>query len=246
MNRSQAKRLHSAASRVQEAYRAHASVRANVDPITLEHISKPFYRCVDIETNKVSYFDLHSLLDFLESTGDFRHPVTRRPLHPAQVFCLQQQARQVGRDTTVFERMRTLETRRTQLLQVESTLEFFLDRLEAMVNMVLQVCSTVEFSVPEMVIMIGPWTYSFRDGVLCVLGVLRSWQAHHDNRSVPVSLRTFGSRMVQKISAALSGPMYYSEIHTQHVLWMVGEMLRIRPTIEEWIVDLYVMVPPLL
>lgn len=244
--RSQTKKLHRAASKVQKAFRAHAVVREKVDPITLEQISKPFFRCVDIETNAVSYFGLNSLIDFLECTGDFRHPITRRPLHPAQIYSLQKQAARAGRNTTVFQRMQLLTQRRTRVLEVESTLEFFLDKLEGMVNVVLEICSTADFTELEMMVMIVPWTRCFRDGVICLLSVLQAWQEYHDEHSIPLSMQGFGSRMVHKLSSALSSPTYYSEPSMQFVMTLVGEMLRARPTVVEWIQDVYVVVPPVL
>ena len=140
------RKLFKAASKVQQAYRNHVSVRSNVDPITLEHISRPFYKCVDPETNVVSYFAMNPFVDYLECTGDFRHPTTRRPLHPAQVFRLQQEAARAGRVTHVFDRMRELERRRKEDIQIQSTLDYFVERVEGMVDIALEICSTVDFT----------------------------------------------------------------------------------------------------
>lgn len=221
--RSQRRRLARAAVTIQENVRAHLSIRENIDPITLDPVSNPVYRHVDTETNHVSYLSLEPLLDYLEATGDFRHPSTRSRFHPAQVLALQRQAARdlPGRDTRVFRDMQDLERRRKVDLQMNSTLDLLVERLLALVSVGLEVCASFDLSHTEHIIMLGPWTCSVHVAASTLHGFLLSWEGG------PSAEEVFGRVAQQsrdRIQAALSGPMYHSEMYARYVRQVVDTM----------------------
>lgn len=221
--RSQRRRLARAALTIQESVREHLSVRRHIDPITLDPVSKPVYRHVDTETNHVSYLNLEPLLDFLEATGDFRHPATRSRFHPAQVLALQHQAARdlPDRETRVFQDMQVLERRRKEELQMNSTLNLLVERLLALVSVGLEVCASIDLSHTEHIIMLGPWTCSVHVAADTLHGFLLSWEG---GPSVEEVFGRLAQQSRDRIQAALSGPMYHSEMYARYVRQVVDTM----------------------
>ena len=214
MTRMQMRRRQKASRLIQSRVREHLQVRNCVDPITLEPIARPYYRCVDLKSNHVSYFDLSSLLDFLESTGDFRHPISREPLHPAQVLALQNQAlRELPqRKCSVYAQMADLERKRKEASEMRAMFEFLSERILLLVDVSLEMCSAVELRHMEIMAMLTPWAMSVQMAIVTLQTFLCSWEDRPPAEDV---IEQILSAANARYDAAISGPYYHSELHVQ-------------------------------
>ena len=91
-----------------------------LDPITFDPIVDPF---VHVEaTGQQNVFSATSLAAYIESSGDYRNPVTRTPFNDVEIKRLQKTARRHGMETSIASRERYLEQRKRDLEESSLTL----------------------------------------------------------------------------------------------------------------------------
>lgn len=78
--------------RLQRATRRHLARRNAVDPITGEPLVGPILTLVEDPSGAAYRFQVAPLLEYFLKKAQFNHPVTRRPLHPIELWRLSRHA----------------------------------------------------------------------------------------------------------------------------------------------------------
>ena len=107
-----------AAHCIQRAWKRHSSR----DPITLERLSRPVFVHVDVHSGAETLWSPRSLAKCIETTGDYRNPLTRQRFSSPEIMRLERLARLKGARYELhanmqrYERRRRLEVERRELL----------------------------------------------------------------------------------------------------------------------------------
>jgi hypothetical protein len=104
----------------------------------LDRIKRPF-RQVDAGTNTVTYFDANSLAEYIESTGDVRHPLTRVPLTETELRRLQHAS---GLNLT--DAIETRQTERRERIEADTLRDFLEGDVSSVVQAIADEASDVE------------------------------------------------------------------------------------------------------
>ena len=171
LTRFQRRRQKAAAIIIQNKIRDHKFVAAQKDPITLDNLETPVFRCVGLHTNHVHYFQVQSLIDYLRATGDFRNPLDRQPFHPVQIRMLEKIALRfgcTGADSLVHD-MDALENKRRRQIDYDNIVGVFYSDVETVLQVGLEVCAAYNFSVYEVCIMLVNWCCRFKIACLKLL-----------------------------------------------------------------------------
>lgn len=123
--------LHACARTIQRFYRRlHC-----VDPLTLDRIKSPVFTVVDAD-GKERHFGARTLAAFIESSGDFRNPLTRVPFLQVEILRL---ARLSG-NIEILQRNQ-LEMERRARIEEESLSLFFESEMETHLDQLFDVLS---------------------------------------------------------------------------------------------------------
>tara|TARA_B110000238_G_scaffold184914_1_gene212708 strand:- start:33 stop:803 length:771 start_codon:yes stop_codon:yes gene_type:complete len=231
-------RRYNAATKIQQRMREHIYLKSQIDPITMDHMHKPVYRCVDIETNKITYLQLDSFIQFLEHVGDFRNPINRKCLNPLQIKTLQCQAnRELPTLTRVYDNMCELEQKRKEELEFRSVIGYLSTNVYSVLEVGIEICATIEFSSYETCIMLISWCCSLKITILKMLTYLQS------NLHFTGNVEFIYNNCLSKLNDAVSGPYFHDEMCIQYIHKTVDHLLKPIQDIECWVSEVREFMP---
>ena len=101
------------------AARARRALLAETDPITLSPVEPPLFVHVDLDTGQQTCFSAGVLAQYVLESGDFRNPLTRKPLTRADLLRLQHASGE-----PVFDELELSEARRKARQEREDLLQW--------------------------------------------------------------------------------------------------------------------------
>ena len=151
------KRRTNAAKILQRQARTHLFMKQQLDPISLCALEQPIFACVCTRSNLTTYLNAPVLAKHFVHSLDFRHPVTREPLHPLQI----KQLRAVLGEPPlpvpeIIQAMKSASKSKRRQEEDTGVVDYFVSNLHEMVDTGIELATNPTFCLIQQLVLLRP------------------------------------------------------------------------------------------